>query len=79
MLNGRSSGSAIRFRANCAAIGTIKSAGFDLGSGKALLINDMQVVGAQGSSLPADATDLASVIALANAIKARIKATGDTA
>lgn len=39
-------------------------------------IGGTKVVGAQGAALPADATDLASVITLANAIKARMKATG---
>ncbi len=35
-----------------------------------------KVVGARGAALPVDATDLATVITLANAIKARMKATG---
>lgn len=35
-----------------------------------------KVVGTRGAALPSDATDLASVITLANAIKARMKATG---
>lgn len=39
-------------------------------------VNGNKVVGARGAALPADATDLASVITLANAIKARMKVTG---
>jgi hypothetical protein len=39
-------------------------------------INSQQVVGARLTALPADATDLATVITLANAIKARLKTTG---
>lgn len=35
-----------------------------------------KVVGARGAALPADATDLATVLTLANAIKARMKVTG---
>lgn len=35
-----------------------------------------KVVGSRGAALPTDATDLASAIALANAIKARLKVTG---
>lgn len=38
--------------------------------------SNLKVVGARGAALPADATDLATVITLANAIKARLKATG---
>lgn len=45
-------------------------------SGNGLRVNNVKVIGARGAALPADATDLASVIALANAIKARMKATG---
>lgn len=41
-----------------------------------LIIAGGKVVGPRGAALPADATDLATVIALANAIKARMKATG---
>lgn len=39
-------------------------------------VNGTKVVGARGAALPANATDLASVITLANAIKDRLKATG---
>lgn len=55
---------------------SITTGGIDLGAGNVLSVNSQQVVGARGAALPADATDLASVIALANAIKARLKATG---
>jgi hypothetical protein len=76
VLNGKTNGSAIRFRANGAAIGTIKSTGFDLASGKVLLVNGTQVVGAQQSAPPADATDLATAITLVNSLKAIIRAHG---
>lgn len=39
-------------------------------------VNGVDVVGPRGASLPVNATDLATVITLANAIKARMKATG---
>jgi hypothetical protein len=42
----------------------------------AFQVASLQVVGARGAALPVDATDLASAIALVNAIKARMKATG---
>lgn len=45
-------------------------------NGTGLEYGGVKVLGAQGASLPADATDLASAIALVNAIKARGKATG---
>jgi len=41
-----------------------------------LMVNGHKVVGAQGTSLPADATDLASALALINSIKARLVAHG---
>jgi hypothetical protein len=59
-----------------ALIAQVASFGIELYGGKALYNNGNQVVGARGAALPADATDLASVIVLANAIKARLKATG---
>jgi trimeric autotransporter adhesin len=62
--------------ANTDTFATLTTAGLNLGSGNVLSINSQQVVGARGAALPADATDLASVIALANAIKARLKTTG---
>lgn len=55
---------------------TFDSTGLNLASGDSYRINGQQVVGARGAALPADATDLASAIALVNAIKARIKTTG---
>lgn len=42
----------------------------------AYYVDDVQVVGNQGASLPADATDLATVITLANATKSRAVAHG---
>jgi hypothetical protein len=39
-------------------------------------MNGANVVGARGAALPADAADLATAIALSNAIKARLKVTG---
>jgi hypothetical protein len=39
-------------------------------------VDGVKVLGNQGAALPADATDLATAIALANAIKARLKVTG---
>lgn len=51
-------------------------AGLALAAGKTVSINGQQVVGARGAALPADAADLAGAIALANAIKARLKTTG---
>jgi hypothetical protein len=75
VLNGRSSGSAIRFRANGAAIGTIKSAGLDLASGKALLVNGMQVVGAQQAAIADDASGAANQ-AKVNAMLAVLRAHG---
>ncbi len=48
----------------------------DFITGYVIRINSQQVVGARGAALPADATDLASAIALVNAIKARLKTTG---
>lgn len=48
----------------------------ELGAGKVIKNNSLQVLGARGASLPADATDLATAIALVNAMKARGKATG---
>ena len=41
-----------------------------------LMVNGLKVVGTQGTSLPADATDLASALALINSIKARLVAHG---
>jgi hypothetical protein len=41
-----------------------------------LMVNGHKVVGTQGTSLPADATDLASALALINSIKARLVAHG---
>ena len=54
----------------------IDDTGLNLSTGEVFKIAGTQVVGARGSALPADATDLATVITLANAIKARLKATG---
>lgn len=42
----------------------------------AYYFSGQKVIGARGAALPADATDLASAIALVNAIKARVKTTG---
>ena len=55
---------------------TFDSGGLKLAGGKAFYNNGQQVVGARGPSLPADASDLPSAIALVNAVKARLKATG---
>jgi hypothetical protein len=57
VLNGKSNGSAIRFRANGAAVATIRSAGFDLASGKVLLVDGTQVVGAQQEAIANHASD----------------------
>jgi hypothetical protein len=46
----------------------------DLNSG--VKVGGNQVVSARGASLPGDASDLGSAIALVNAIKARLKTTG---
>lgn len=48
----------------------------DLNSGYVVRINSQTVLTGRLAALPADATDLATVITLANAIKARMKATG---
>jgi hypothetical protein len=42
----------------------------------AFFTDGLRVVGTRGAALPADATDLATVIRLANAIKARLRASG---
>jgi len=55
---------------------TVDGTGVDLASGKALKVNGSKVIGDRGAALPADATDLPSAIALVNAVKARLKATG---
>lgn len=57
-----------------AALDSVKSG--TIGTKFGLSVVGQQVVGPRGASLPADASDLATVIALANAIKARIKTTG---
>jgi hypothetical protein len=41
-----------------------------------LWVNGQKVIGTRGAALPADATDLPTAIALANAIKARMVAHG---
>lgn len=48
----------------------------DLNSGYEIRINSQTVLKGRLAALPADATDLATVITLANAIKARMKTTG---
>lgn len=65
-----------RFRFAGTDIVDVVTGGINLLTGKTLSVNAQQVVGARGASLPADATDLASAIALANAIKSRMKTTG---
>lgn len=57
-------------------VGTVDPSGINLVTGKALRVNSQQVVGGRLTALPADATDLATAIALVNAIKARMKVTG---
>lgn len=47
-----------------------------VGAAGGLNVDGSKVIGAQGAALPADATDLASAIALTNAIKARMVAHG---
>jgi hypothetical protein len=59
-----------------AAVTSVSGTGLNLTSGKVLSVAGQQVVGARGASLPPDATDLASVVTLVNAIKARLKTTG---
>lgn len=48
----------------------------DLSSGKVYKVNGTQVVGARQTGTPADATDLASAIALVNDLKAKLVAHG---
>lgn len=52
--------------------------GFDMSASPAVRIAGSKVLGARGAALPADATDLASVITLANTIKARLSAASGT-
>jgi hypothetical protein len=65
-----------RLRINNVDIGDVVSGGLDLASGKTYSVGGQKVVGARGSALPADATDLATALTLVNAIKARLKVTG---
>jgi hypothetical protein len=67
---------AIQQRVADSTITTVSSTGLNLAAAKTLSVGGQQVVGARGAALPADASDLASAIALVNAIKARLKATG---
>lgn len=70
-------GSKITFNPNGNnASGECTGSGFNVVSGKAYYVAGTKVLGAQGASLPADATDLATALTLLNAIKARLKATG---
>jgi hypothetical protein len=69
-------GGAVQLRSGDNVIATVSSGGINVTGGKALSVGGQQVVGARGASLPADATDLASAIALVNAIKARLKTSG---
>jgi hypothetical protein len=62
----------IKFQHNGTLIADVTPTAFNLVAGKVLKVNGMQVVGMRGATLPADATDLASAIALINAIKARM-------
>ena len=67
---------AIQQRVADFTITTVSSTGLNLAAGKTLSVSGQQVVGARGAALPADASDLASAIALVGGIKARMKATG---
>ena len=67
---------AIQQRVADFTITTVSSTGLNLAAGKTLSVSGQQVVGARGAALPADASDLASAIALVGGIKARLKATG---
>lgn len=55
---------------------TFSGTGVTVAAGKVIKVGADQVVGARGAAVPADASDLASAIALVNALKARIVAHG---
>lgn len=64
------------FYVGASNIGHFSDAGLEFEAGKVVKVNAQQVLGGRLAALPADATDLPTAIALANAIKARIKTTG---
>jgi len=57
-------------------VATIQSSGMNIASGKALLVNGTQVVGPRQTGTAADASDLATAIALVNDLKAKLIAHG---
>jgi hypothetical protein len=65
-----------QFRVGGSDVALVNSAGLDLASGKAYKVNGTQVVGAQGSAVAADATDLATALTLVNQLKSRLRAHG---
>jgi hypothetical protein len=64
------------FEVGGAVIQTVSSAGINLSSGKVLSVGGTQVLGARKTGTSPDATDLASAIALANDLKAKLVAHG---
>jgi hypothetical protein len=69
-------GASVDLRPNNVSSATIDASGLNLASGKVLKVGGTTVVGARQTGTPADATDLASAIALVNALKAKLVAHG---
>jgi len=68
----RVAGSDVEIAINGAVVGAWGAGGLDLSLGNALTINGTRVVGARQTGTAANATDLASAIALVNDLKAKL-------